>query len=133
MQSLRARFAIVGHVAMQHFSRREQNNKGMPIWLFYSQRRKIVTKLIFAATAAVFLASPALAQQSEHSFTRDGVTYTYTSTSKGDSQILEGSVAQTGDTFRLVVRNGWVSGKAAGANVSFRVPKPARRVEVAER
>ena len=92
-----------------------------------------MTKLIFAATTAFLLASPAFAKEPERSFTRDGLTYVYTSTTKGDAQILEGAVQQTGDTFRLTVRKGWVSGKAAGANVSFRVPKVTRRVEVAQR
>lgn len=93
-----------------------------------------MTKFIFAATAALFIATPAFAAEQERSFTRDGVTYTYTSTTKGDVQVLEGNVAQTGETFRLVVHKGWVTGKAAGAHVSFRVPKLAGdRVEVAQR
>ncbi|WP_213982311.1 hypothetical protein [Sphingomonas sp. dw_22] len=93
-----------------------------------------MTKFIFAATAALFLATPAFAAEQERSFTRDGVTYVYTSTTKGGAQILEGSVKPTGETFRLVVHKGWVSGKAAGSHVSFRVPKPASdRVEVAQR
>jgi hypothetical protein len=34
VQSLRPPFAVAVHVAMQHFFGREQNNTGMPIWLF---------------------------------------------------------------------------------------------------
>lgn len=93
-----------------------------------------MTKFIFAATAALFIASPAFAHEAERSFTRDGVTYVYTSVTKGDAQILEGVVQPTGDDFRLVVRKGWVTGKAAGTRVSFRAPKVSRdRVEVAQR
>lgn len=93
-----------------------------------------MTKFIFAATAALLVASPALAQGPERSFTRDGTTYVYTSTSKGDVKILEGTVKPTGEHFRLVVHKGWVTGKAAGTQVSFRVPKVSReRVEVAQR
>lgn len=93
-----------------------------------------MTKFIFAATAALFIASPALAQEPERTFTRDGVTYIYTSTIEGEVQILEGSAKPGGNSFRLVVHKGWVSGKVAGARVSFRVPKPAHRdVEVAQR
>ena len=92
-----------------------------------------MTKFIFAATAALLFATPAFANTAERSFTRDGVTYTYTSTTKGDAQILQGVVKPTGESFHLVVRKGWVTGKAAGATVSFRVPKSSRRVEVAQR
>ena len=133
MQLLHAAFAIVVNVAMQHFSGREQNKTWDADLALFKQRRKIVTKFIFAATAALFVAAPAFASEQERSFTRDGVTYIYTSTVKGDVQILEGTVQPTGENFHLVVHKGWVSGKAAGAKVSFRVPKPSRRVEVAQR
>jgi hypothetical protein len=93
-----------------------------------------VIKIIFAATAALFVAAPAFANEQERSFTRDGVTYVYTSTLKGDVQVLEGTALPAGDSFHLVVHKGWVDGKAAGTRVSFRVPKPSRdTVEVAQR
>lgn len=92
-----------------------------------------MTKFIFAATAALLFTTPAFANEQPRSFTRDGVTYTYTSTTKGDVQVLKGVVTTTGESFHLVVRKGWVTGNAAGANVSFRVPKASRRVEVAQR
>jgi len=93
-----------------------------------------VTKFIFAAAAALLVASPAFANEVARSFTRDGVTYVYTSTTKGDVQVLEGTVQPTGEAFRLVVHKGWVTGKAAGTRVSFRVPKVSGgRVEVAQR
>jgi hypothetical protein len=93
-----------------------------------------VTKFIFAAATALLVASPAFARAPERTFTRDGGTYTYTSTTQGDVQVLEGSALPNGESFHLVVHKGWVSGKAAGARVSFRVPKVSRnRVEVAQR
>lgn len=90
-----------------------------------------MTKTIFAAAAvALTLATPALA--SERSFTRDGVTYTYTTVEQGDTRVLEGRASQ-GGKFRLVVRNGWVQGEVAGKPVAFRAPKGMRPLQVAQR
>ena len=89
-------------------------------------------KRLFGATAAFLtLATPALAH--ERSFTRDGVTYNYTVSDEGNARVLAGK-ASTGESFRLVLRNGWVSGYAASARVSFRAPRPTTStVEVAQR
>ena len=90
-----------------------------------------MTKTIFAAAAAALtLASPALA--SERSFTRDGVTYSYTTVDQGDARVLEGRASQ-GSKFRLVVRNGWVQGNVGGKPVSYRAPKSMDSVQVAQR
>ncbi|WP_448661145.1 hypothetical protein ACG3SL_10970 [Sphingomonas sp. CJ20] len=90
-----------------------------------------MARLIFAAAAATLaLATPALA--AERSFTHEGVTYTYTVTPKGDARVLEGTASQ-GGRFRFVVRDGWVSGFAGNARVSFRAPKSNTAVIVASR
>jgi hypothetical protein len=92
-----------------------------------------VTKILIAAAAAsIAFAAPALAD--ERVFTRDGVTYSYTATPKGEAVVLEGS-ASNGGKFRLVVKNGWVDGYAGNARVSFRAPKrnAAEAVAVAQR
>jgi hypothetical protein len=91
-----------------------------------------VSKRLFAATAAFLtIAAPAFAH--ERSFTRDGVTYHYTVTDQGGARVLAGK-ASTGETFRLVLRGGWVDGYAANSRVSFRAPrKPASSVQVAQR
>jgi hypothetical protein len=90
-----------------------------------------VTRLLFAAAAALTLASPALAR--ERVFTHEGVTYSYTSTVQDDAKVLEGR-SSAGAPFRLVVRNGWVSGTVADSRVSFRAPKArARPLLVAQR
>ncbi|MBO9624606.1 MAG: hypothetical protein J7500_18010 [Sphingomonas sp.] len=90
-----------------------------------------MTRTFFAAAAAVLaFATPALAH--ERSFTHEGVTYAYTATSKGDARILEGKTS-TGDKFRLVVKDGWVTGYAADTRVSFRAPKGDATLQVAQR
>lgn len=91
-----------------------------------------MTRTLFTAAAAVLaFATPALAAE-EHSFTHEGVTYQYSVTPTESARILEGK-ASTGGTFRLVVKNGWVSGRVDGARVSFRAPKKAQGLSVAQR
>ena len=85
--------------------------------------------LIAAAAATVAFAAPASAN--ERVFEREGVTYSYTTTVKGDATVLEGTTSRGAD-FRFVVKNGWVQGVAGGARVSFRAPKEPR-VQVASR
>lgn len=93
----------------------------------------MTTRNLFAAAAAVLtiaFAAPALAE--ERSFTHEGVTYAYTVTPKGDARVLEGKTSK-GDRFRLIVKDGWVSGYAANARVSFRAPKTVQNLQVAQR
>lgn len=91
-----------------------------------------MSHFLFAAAAAVAtLAAPA-AFADERSFTRDGVTYTYTVTQKNDVQVLEGR-ADRGVAFRLTVKDGWVDGYVDRARVSFRAPKRKGGAEVATR
>lgn len=76
---------------------------------------------IAAALFALGLATPALANDNEKSFTHDGVTYTYTATRTEDALVLEGVAEPLGGKFRLVVRDGKVTGYAGSARVSFLV------------
>lgn len=76
--------------------------------------------LTAAVVATVAFAAPASAR--ERTFVREGVTYTYTATVKGDATVLEGKTSKGGD-FRFVVKNGWVDGYADNNRVSFRAPK----------
>jgi hypothetical protein len=82
-----------------------------------------MTKLLTAAALIATLAAPAFAKDAgEHRFTRDGETFVYTARASGDATILSGH-SGSGRDFRLVVRNGRVSGKSGGVPVSFSVPK----------
>lgn len=81
--------------------------------------RKLV---VLSALAAATLAVPAVAKNAEKvSFTRDGVTYTYTETKVGKSTIYKGR-ALPGNPFYLVVRGDQVTGTANGIPVAFDVP-----------
>ncbi|MBO9575508.1 MAG: hypothetical protein J7494_07225 [Sphingobium sp.] len=73
-------------------------------------------------TAALLVAAVAapVAAKEKTTFTYDGVQYAYTQTQVGESTVIKG-VAQPGDAFYFVVRNGKVVGKANGIPVSFRV------------
>ncbi len=90
-----------------------------------------MSKFLFPAVAALTLSAPA-AFASEHSFTRDGITYTYTIADKDGRQVIEGA-ANKGDKFRLTVRNGWVDGYVNQTRVSFRAPKAKAPAELAAR
>ena len=90
-----------------------------------------MTKFLFAAAAATLaLASPALA--GERTFTKDGVTYTYTAAKDGQARVLTGTASHGGD-FKLVVKNGWVRGYVGGTRVSFAAPKRDVPVTIASR
>jgi hypothetical protein len=82
-----------------------------------------MTKTLFASLLLV-LATPAIAADApaEKSFTRDGVTYVYTTRADGDLTIIEGRNVTTGETFALSVRNGQVDGTYDGRKVSFYAP-----------
>jgi hypothetical protein len=81
-------------------------------------RKLVVLSALVAATLAV----PAVAKTAEKvSFTRDGVTYTYSETKVGKSTIYKGR-ALPGNPFYLVVRGDQVTGTANGIPVSFDVP-----------
>jgi len=81
-------------------------------------RKLVVLSALVAATLAV----PAVAKDTAEkvTFTRDGVTYTYTETKVGKSTIYKGR-AMPGNPFYLVVRGDQVVGTANGIPVSFDV------------
>lgn len=80
----------------------------------------------FIAAAAIAAAAiPTMAQAEPaapaSTFTRNGVTYTYTVETKGALKILRGT---DGDkTFALLVRDNHVSGTYGSGSVDFRLPK----------
>lgn len=80
--------------------------------------RKIIA--ILATVAAALTSTVGMAQPAQQTFEHDGQTYVYTSTNVGDRQVINGRRFPGGAPFRLVVRNGRVSGFAGGAPVSFR-------------
>lgn len=74
-------------------------------------------KKIFAvALLASIAATPAMAE----TFTRDGVTYTYTTKTLGDATIISGNIVSSGESFRLKVKGGRVVGQIGSRPVSFR-------------
>jgi len=77
-------------------------------------------KFILAATLAAAGIAPAFASEAPATFTRDGVTYTYTVEQIGNRRVIEGQ-ATPGAPFRLVVSRNQVTGQANGVPVSFRV------------
>ena len=83
-----------------------------------------MNKTIIAAVIATSALIPTFAaahDREPHRFTRDGETYVYTTTIKGDVQVIDGYRATGGARFHLVVRNGVVSGVTGGQAVDFRV------------
>lgn len=86
--------------------------------------------LLAAAAASLAFAAPATA--GERKFTHAGVTYTYTSVTRGDTRILEGSASQGGE-FKLIVKDGWVRGNVGSTRVSYPVPKGETAILVAQR
>jgi len=88
-----------------------------------------------ALSAAFFVVTPATAEPV--TLVRDGVSYIYTTQTKGDARIISGQ-QKGGDRFRLVVNRGRVSGEVGSRPVSFRVKDviteaPVRAMETAAR
>ena len=80
-----------------------------------------MTKFLTAAALLVAIA-PVAAYAEEaptRSFTRDGQTYVYTSTEKGNATVLSGRAYPSGRSFELTVRGDKVRGYASGVPVSF--------------
>jgi hypothetical protein len=88
------------------------------------KRRQIVTKLLIAATAATLLAAPALADDRQTVFERDGQTYAYTTTVAEEGTVIEGRTVPQNVPFRLVVRGRNAAGRVDGRPVSFRIAQP---------
>lgn len=74
------------------------------------------------ALPAIALAATAGVAAETKTFTSDGVTYVYASTTANDgSTVLTGHAVPGGRSFRLVVRKGQVSGHSNGQPVRFSV------------
>lgn len=70
--------------------------------------------------ASMTLAAPlAAAETTARTFEHDGVRYSYTTTTMGDTRILRGVVEKSGKPFHLEVVNGRVRGTVDGRPVSF--------------
>ncbi|MBO9714326.1 hypothetical protein [Sphingomonas sp.] len=82
-----------------------------------------MTRYFLGAAAALSLAiaAPALAGDDVHSFTHEGITYSYTTTKVDNVVVLEGTARPIGGKFHLEVRNGRVTGFVGNARVSFLV------------
>ena len=83
------------------------------------------------AAIALLGPAPALAAPDQQ-FTRDGVTYSYAVTARGADQLITGR-ASNSVRFRLLVRNGRVTGTVAGHPVAFRTGDVKPVVELAQR
>lgn len=85
-------------------------------------------------SAAVLLSLPVAAYAGERSFTRDGVTYVYTSEQRGETTVLSGRTLPGGADYTLNVRGRKVTGHVGGTPVSFSIAKPlVKKVETARR
>jgi uncharacterized protein YdeI (BOF family) len=80
-------------------------------------------KTLLAATLFAAVSTPALADTApQHTFTRDGDTYVYTTQQVADRTVISGHVLNSGDTFKLSVRGNRVTGFSGNRQVSFNVP-----------
>lgn len=91
-----------------------------------------MSKFLFAAAAAALTFTAPAAIAGERSFTHEGVTYTYSITTKDKVQVLAGRTSKGGE-FRLNVKNGWVEGYVNDTRVSFRAPKEKAPAQIAAR
>lgn len=73
--------------------------------------------------AAALFAVPTAASAADRSFTRDGVTYTYSSAKKGERTVITGRTSQ-GSAYTLHVRGTRVSGLVGGTPVAFNIDQP---------
>jgi len=88
---------------------------------FEPTKGRIMTKLFLTAALIASLAVPAFASEKpvEKKFTRNGLTYIYTTTVEADRVVLAGRSSPLGGDFKLVVRGSQVTGVAGGSPVSF--------------
>ncbi|MDF0489039.1 hypothetical protein PX554_12925 [Sphingomonas sp. H39-1-10] len=84
--------------------------------------------LLLAASLFAAVSTPALADTApQHTFTRDGDTYVYTTKQVAGRTIISGRVLNTGDTFELAVRGNRVTGFTGRREVAFNVPAASAR------
>lgn len=82
--------------------------------------------LLLAASIFAAIATPALAETSpQHTFTRDGDTYVYTTRQVAGHTVISGRVVNTGDTFKLNVLGNRVTGVLGQRDLAFAVPAPS--------
>jgi hypothetical protein len=95
----------------------------MLIWLSTQPKGKIMKKTLLAATLFALLSTPALAETApQHTFTRDGDTYVYTTRQIANRTVISGRVLNTGDRFEFDVRGKHVTGFTSRSEVAFDVP-----------
>ncbi|HEX8484118.1 hypothetical protein [Sphingomonas sp.] len=76
---------------------------------------------MLAAAALALTSTIGMAQEGEHRFVHNGSTYVYTAApTQNGRTVISGRRLPTGETFRLVVRDGRVSGTSGGVPVAFR-------------
>ncbi len=93
--------------------------------------RKLMTIAAAAATALISTMGMA-AEPGEQTFTRDGHTYVYTTATRPEGRtVIEGHEVGSAHRFRLLVKDGRVTGHANGYPVSFRTGGTAVAVAAA--
>lgn len=80
-----------------------------------------MSRLIISALAVSLLGPAAAFAQEQQQFTRDGVSYSFTVSEVAGGQLIKGKSSGS-KRFRLLVRNGRVSGHVDNQPVSFRAP-----------
>lgn len=70
--------------------------------------------------ALAILSSVATAPAMAESFTRDGVTYSYSVRTVGAATLISGTIVNSGQAFRLRLRDGRVTGQVGTWPVSFK-------------
>lgn len=70
--------------------------------------------------ALAILSSVAAAPAMAESFTRDGVTYDYNVKTIGESTLISGTIVNSGQAFRLRLRDGRVTGQVGVWPVRFK-------------
>ena len=88
----------------------------------------IPTLALLMLPALTFAASPA-----QTVFTRDGQTYQYSVTEKGDAKFITGKNITSGEQFDFRVAHGRVTGDVEGRPVSFSLSDMARENRVASK
>lgn len=83
-------------------------------------------RIIFTLAAATLLAAPAIA---ERDFEYDGKRYIYTSVERGGATVITGRSLPDGGRYRLVVRNGRVTGFRNGWPVKFKLDRTRSQAE----
>ena len=85
-----------------------------------------MTNFLAAFALLATVAVPAVAKDAapKRTFPRDGQTYVYTATAKGDATVLSGRAYPSGGAFELTVRGSHVNGRSNGVPVSFDVATP---------